>query len=264
MKWAYAFLNKRRFYLVGSDYVFPRMANQVIKDQLKELGAEVAGEAYQPLGSTEFEPVVAQIVAAKPDCILNTINGDSNVAFFRALRSAGVRPEDVPTISFSIGEEELRHLNVAQMAGDYAAWNYFQSIDSEENRKFIERFRAKYGPQRVVTDPMEAAYVGVKLWAAAVRDAGSIDTSAIRQAMRGQRMRSPGGEIRIDPATQHAFKTPRIGKITSDGQFEIVWTAAKTEAPEPYPQSRLSEQWRVVLHDLYRSWGQQWVAPTKR
>jgi urea transport system substrate-binding protein len=262
-KWAYAFLNKRRFYLVGSDYVFPRMANEIIKDQLRELGAEVAGEAYRPLGSTEFEAIIAEIVAAKADCILNTINGDSNVAFFRELRSAGVRPEDVPTISFSIGEEELRHLNVMQMVGDYAAWNYFQSIDSEENRKFVERFRAKYGPQRVVTDPMEAAYFGVKLWAAAVTQANSTEPAAIRQAMRGQRMLAPGGEVRIDPATQHAFKTPRIGRISADGQFEVVWTAAKPESPEPYPASRSAEEWRAVLHDLYRSWGQQWVAPSE-
>jgi urea transport system substrate-binding protein len=238
------------------------MANEIIKDQLKQLGAEVAGEAYQPLGSTDFETIVGEIVAAKPDCILNTVNGDSNVAFFRELRSTGVRSEDVPTISFSIGEEELRHLNIAQMAGDYAAWNYFQSIDTDENHKFLEQFRAKYGPQRVVTDPMEAAYIGVKLWAAAVNDAGKVDPSAIRRSMRAQRIRSPGGDIRIAPATQHAYKTPRIGKITSDGQFEIVWTAAKPEAAEPYPTTRSAEQWRAVLHDLYRSWNQQWVAPS--
>ena len=264
VKWAYAFLDKRRFYLVGSDYVFPRIANQIIKDQLKELGAEVVGEAYRPLGSTDFDPIVAEIVVARPDCILNTINGDSNVAFFRELRAAGVQSEEVPTISFSIGEEELRHLNVAQMAGDYAAWNYFQSIDSDENRTFVRRFRAKYGPRRVVTDPMESAYVGVKLWAAAVNEAGSVQPSAIRQAIRGQRILAPGGEVRIDPATQHAFKTPRVGKITPNGQFEVVWTAVKPQSPEPYPPTRSAEQWRAVLHDLYRSWGQHWEAPSSQ
>jgi urea transport system substrate-binding protein len=108
---------------------------------------------------------------------------------------------------------------------------------------------------------MEAAYVGVKLWAAAVTQANSTEPSAIRQAMRGQRMLAPAGEVRIDPATQHAFKTPRIGRINADGQFEVVWTAAKPESPEPYPLSRSAEEWRAVLHDLYRSWGQQWVAP---
>src|SRR6185436_10753689 len=104
------------------------------------------------------------------------------IAFFRELRHAGVKPEKIPTISFSIGEEELRHLNPAHMAGDYAAWNYFQSIDSRENREFVQRFRAKYGPQRVVTDPMEAAYVGMKLWAEAVAEAGSERPAEIRRA----------------------------------------------------------------------------------
>jgi urea transport system substrate-binding protein len=261
VKWAYAFLNKRRFYLVGSDYVFPRTAHEIIKDQLKELGAELAGEDSVPMGSTELQAVVARIVDAKPDVILNSINGDSNVAFFRELRKSGIRPEDVPTISFSIGEEELRHLNVAQMVGDYAAWNYFQSLDSAENRQFVEQFRARFGPARVITDPMESAYIGVKLWAAAVSEAGTEDPTAVRHAIRSQRVHGPGGEFRLDPATQHAFKTPRIGQITANGQFRIVWTAAEPEAPEPYPSARSAQEWRAFLHDLYRSWGEQWSAP---
>jgi urea transport system substrate-binding protein len=263
VKWAYAFLNKRRFFFVGSDYVFPRTAHEIVKDQLKELGAELAGEEFVTMGSTELQLVVSRIVAAKPDVILNTINGDSNVVFFRELRAAGIRPQDVPTISFSIGEEELRHLNVAQMAGDYAAWNYFQSVDSVENRQFVERFRARFGPQRVLTDPMESAYNGVKLWAAAVSEAATDEPSAARHAMRAQRTRGPGGEIRIDPGTQHAFKTPRIGQISTTGQFKIVWTAAEPGAPEPYPSGRSAEEWKVFLHDLYRSWGEQWTAPEK-
>jgi urea transport system substrate-binding protein len=261
VQWAHDSLKKRRFFLVGSDYVFPRIANEIIKDQIKNLGAELAGEAYRPLGSAAFGPLVAEIVAAKPECILNTVSGDSNVAFFRALRAAGVRASETPTISFSLGEEEIRHLSAAQMAGDFAACCYFQSIDSDENRQFVARFRARFGPQRVVTDPMEAAYIGVKLWAAAVREANSLETRAVRQAMRGLRLSSPAGEVRIDPATQHAYKTPRIGRIAQDGQFEIVWTADNPVAPEPYPAERSAEAWRAVLHDLQRSWYGQWAAP---
>ena len=164
VKWAYAFENKRRFFLVGSDYVFPRVAHAIIKDQLKELGAELVGEAFLPLGSSDVQPIIEQIIVAKPDVILNSINGDSNRAFFSELRASGITPETTPTISFSVEEEELRQLDAAAMAGDYAAWNYFQSIDSEENKQFVASFRKKYGPQRVVTDPMESAYFGVKLW----------------------------------------------------------------------------------------------------
>ena len=261
VKWVHDALHKRRFFLVGSDYVFPRIANEIIKHEITALDAELVGEDYRPLGSMAFEPIVAKIVAAKPDCILNTISGDSNIAFFRALRAAGIHATDIPTISFSVGEQEIQQLDVSQMTADYAACSYFQSIGSKENREFVAKFKAKFGPQRVVTDPMEAAYMGVKLWAAAVQEAKSLDVPAIRQAMRGLRLASPAGELRIDPSTQQAYKTPRIGRITDTGQFEIVWTADKPVAPEPYPQERSAEAWRAVLHDLQRSWNGQWVAP---
>ncbi len=261
VNWAFAFENKRRFFLVGSDYVFPRVAHEIIKDELQELGAEFVGEAFLSLGSLDVRATIDEIQQAQPDVILNCINGDTNTAFFAELRKAGITPATIPTISFSFGEEELRHLNIATMTGDYAAWNYFQSVDSPENQAFVASFHQKYGPQRVLTDPMEAAYFGVKLWAKAVQDAESDDTRAIRRAMQNQRMRSPGGDVRIDPSTQHTFKTPRIGQLQEDGQFEIVWSAAEPEPPIPYPASRSTEQWRAFLHDLYRAWGNQWVAP---
>jgi urea transport system substrate-binding protein len=261
VKWAYAFEGKRRFFLVGSDYVFPRVAHEIIKDQLSELGADLVGEEFLALGSTDAQSAIEKIKQSRPDVILNSINGDSNTAFFAELRKAGITPAEVPTISFSIGEEELRHLNVDAMTGDYAAWNYFQSIDSPENKDFISSFQKKYGPQRLVTDPMEAAYFGVKLWASAVRDAETTNTSEIRRSMRNQRLRAPEGDVRIDAATQHTFKTPRIGRVQNDGQFEIVWTAAKPQQPIPYPASRTTELWRAYLHDLYTGWGDQWSAP---
>jgi urea transport system substrate-binding protein len=261
VKWAYAFENKRRFFHVGSDYVFPRVAHEIIKDQLTELGADLVGAEFLPLGSDRVQPIVDRIKNVMPDVILNTINGDTNTAFFSALRKAGITPQTVPTISFSIGEEELRQLDAAAMAGDYVASNYFQSIESPENQEFVAGFRRKYGPQRVVTDPMEAAYFGVRLWAQAVAAAQSTDVSEIRRAMLNQRILAPEGEVRIDPATQHTFKTPRIGQLQSDGQFKIVWTAVEPQRPVPYPASRTTLQWRALLHDLYASWGNQWSAP---
>lgn len=261
VEWAYSSQSKRRFFLVGSDYVFPRVAHAIIKDQLQQLGAELAGEAFLPLGSTEVQPIVAQIQQSKPDVILNCINGDSNLAFFANLRAAGIEPRATPTISFSVEEEELRQLDPDAMAGDYAAWNYFQSVESPENKQFVASFQAKYGPQRVVTDPMESAYLSVELWAQAVAECESTDVRKIRRAMLNQRMTSPGGMVRIDPATQHAFKTPRIGQVRADGQFEVVWTASQPEPPCPYPASRSAEEWRAFLHDLYKGWGNRWAAP---
>ena len=261
VKWAYAFENRRKFFLVGSDYVFPRVAHEIIKDQLTQLGAELVGEEFLPLGSHAVEPIIEKIQEASPDVILNCINGDSNATFFAQLRAAGITAAQTPTISFSIDEAELKQLDPESMAGDYTAWNYFQSIDSPENGKFIESFQARYGPDRVVTDPMEAAYCGVKLWAQAVQEAESTETSSIRRAMRNQRLNSPSGKIRIDPATQHTFKTPRIGRLLPEGTFEIVWTSSQPEPPQPYPDTRTAEQWHALLHDLYSGWGNQWAAP---
>lgn len=261
VKWAFAFKNKRRFFLVGSDYVFPRVAHEIIKDELKELGAEMVGEVFLPLGSADTPPIVKQIEESQPDVILNCLNGDSNTAFFTELRGSGIKPAEIPTISFSIGEAELKYLDVDSMVGDYAAWNYFQSIESPENQALVEKFRTKHGEEQVLTDPMESAFTAVKLWAQAVNEAGTEDVPEVRRALRNQRIVSAGGMIRTDSATQHTFKTPRIGRITNDGQFELVWTAAKPERPSPYPSSRTTEQWKALLHDLYSGWGNQWSAP---
>ncbi len=260
VEWAVKSLGKQRFFLVGSDYVFPRTANEVIKDHLKGLGAQVVGEEYLPLGSQNVQAVVSAMAKAKPDMILNTINGDSNIAFFRGLRAAGMKPADTPSLSFSVGEQELRSLNLADMAGDYAAWTYFQSVDTAANQEFVRRFQEKF-PQHRVTDPMEAAYVGVKLWARAVNEAQTLDPKKIRRAMLNQRLTAPCGEVRIDPDTQHCFKTPRIGQIQADGQFKIVWTAPAPVHPEPFPSTRTAADWKAYLHDLYAGWGNRWSAP---
>jgi len=260
VQWAVTALQKKRFFLVGNDYVFPRAANAIIKDHLQRTGAQVVGEEYVPLGCQQVEAVVRAIVRAKPDLILNTCNGDSNTAFFRALRAAGITPATTPTLSFSVGEQELRSLSLADLEGDYAAWTYFQSVATAENEDFVRRFQDKY-PQRSITDPMETAYVGVKLWARAINEAQSLEPKKIRRALLNQRLKGPAGEVRIDPDTQYCFRTPRIGQVQADGQFKIVWTAPEPVRPEPYPNSRTAEAWGALLHDLYTGWGQRWAAP---
>lgn len=260
LDWAMTSLSKQRFFLVGSDYVFPRSANAIIKDYLKTQGAEVVGEEYLPLGSQNTDTVIAAITKAKPDMILNSINGDSNTAFFRALRAAGVTPATIPSLSFSLAEQELRSLNIADMEGDYAAWTYFESVDTPENQQFVQHFRDKY-PQRVISDPMEAAYVGVRIWANAVTAAQSLDPVKIRRAMLNLRFDAPSGNTRIDPDTQHCYKTPRVGQIRADGQFNIVWQASAPVAPMPYPTTRTAAEWKAFLHDLNAGWAGKWSAP---
>ena len=158
-------------------------------------------------------------------------------------------------------EDSLRRLDIAAVAGDYAAWNYFQSIDLPENAAFLKAFHTKYGPQRHVTDPMEAAYVGVKLWAQAAREANATDPHSVRTAMRNQRMQAPEGTVRVDAGSQHLYKTPRIGQIGDNGEFAVVWAADAPVAPEPYPATRKAEEWRAFLRDLQRGWNGQWAAP---
>jgi urea transport system substrate-binding protein len=263
VRWCCAFLNKKRLFLVGSDYVFPRCANAIIRDVAKGLGAEVVGEEYVVLGSQDVTEAVKKIVAARPDAVLNTLNGDSNVGFFRALRAARITPEAVPTISFSIAEEELTSLGGPDVAGDYAAWSYFMSIDRPQNREFIRRFQARYGRHRVITDPMEAAYSGVHLWAEAVQSAGSDQARVIREAIVGRELDAPEGPVRIDAATHHAAKISRIGKILASGRFEEVYSSVRPVPPQPYPDSRTREAWDHFLADLSRRWGGQWANPGK-
>ena len=261
VKWAFETQKARKFFLVGSDYVFPRIANEIITDQVKELGGEIVGEVFAPLGTADFKSAISQIEKTKPDVILNCINGASNTTFFNQLRSNKAL-DGIETISFSIGEEELRFMNSRGMTNDFAAWSYFQSIDSPMNKRLLADFHEEFGPHRVFTDPMAAAYFGFKLWAQAVEQAESDDPIAIRRAILNQRIDAAAGRLRIDPTTQHTYQTPRIGKVQPDGQFEVVWVADKAVPPQPYPQSRTTAHWRAMLHDLFSEWGNQWSAPT--
>jgi urea transport system substrate-binding protein len=244
IRWAFGFLNCKRLFLVGSDYIFPRIANEIVRDQVKRMGGTIAGECYIPSGGVEMASLVAEIAASKPDLIVNTINGDSYISFFRSLRTHGLTPDRIPVLSFSIGENELRSLDIA---GNYAAWNYFQSIDRLENHLFVSAFRARYGPQRVTSDPMEAAYIGVHLWAQAVEQAGTEDVRRIREGLRHQSLNAPEGAVHIDPANQHTWKTIRVGRIVDEGQFDIIYSSENPIRPEPYPDSRSVDEWRTFL-----------------
>src|SRR5690606_99312 len=151
------------FYLLGSDYVFPRTSNTIIRAQLEAAGATVAGEEYVPLGGTEFSTILLNIQASQPDVIFNTLNGDSNVAFFNQFADAGFTAETLPTMSVSIAEEEVVSIGVENIAGHFTAWNYYQTVDNEVNAAFVEAFQSRYGEDRVTSDPMEAGYFGVYL-----------------------------------------------------------------------------------------------------
>ena len=249
------------FFLVGSDYVFPRSANEIMKEKINEIGGKVLGEEYVLLGDDNFIEVVNLIEQTHPDVILNTINGDSNLSFFKELRSRGITPDKIPTISFSIAEDEIRHLGSETMMGDYASWNYFQSLETDENNKFVDSFKKKFGIHRVTDDPMEAGYIGVYLYAKAVEAAGTDNIKRVKEELRGLTISAPEGVVGIDPINQHLSKSVRIGKILSTGQFEIVSSSEEPIAPIPYPDYKTHAQWDSFLNDLYNGWNQNWANP---
>lgn len=260
VKWCFDNLGKT-FFLVGSDYVFPRTANAIIKDQVSAIRGEIVGEEYILLGSSDVRAVVQKIKETRPDAILNTINGGTNVAFFRELRAAGITPQKIPTMSFSIAENELATLGVENLIGDYACWNYFQCIETTENERFVRAFKERYGPDRVTDDPMEAAYMGVYLWAQAVQDAQTDDVHAVRKAIANQSLKAPEGIVYVNSGNNHTWKTVRVGRIQGDGQFKIVWNSQKPVCPEPYPAYRSRSEWNRFLDDLYTGWGDRWSNP---
>lgn len=227
----------KRFFLLGSDYVFPRTANKIIKAQLKAEGGQLVGEEYTPLGHTDYSTIINKIKEVKPDVVFNTLNGDSNVAFFKQLKDAGITAKDVTVMSVSIAEEEIRGIGGDVLAGHLAVWNYFQSTDTPENKAFVEKYKKKYGKERVTDDPIEAAYFAVHLWAEAVKKAGSFDVDKVKNAADGIEYKAPGGTVKIDGETQHTWKIVRIGEIQANGQFKELWSSGKAVKPDPYLKS---------------------------
>ncbi|MBE9098194.1 urea ABC transporter substrate-binding protein [Vacuolonema iberomarrocanum] len=226
-----------QFFLVGSDYVFPRTANTIIKEQLAANGGETVGEDYLPLGSTEVTPIISKIRAALPDggVIFNSLNGDSNVAFFKQLQGAGLTPDMYPVMSVSVAEEEVRQIGTEFLVGHYAAWNYFQTVETPENEEWVANFKAEYGDDRVTNDPMEAAYIMVYLWKQAVEAAGTTELEAVRAAAIGQEFAAPEGLVTMN-VNHHISKTVRIGQVRDDGMFDIVSSTDGPVDPLPWNQ----------------------------
>lgn len=258
-KWTIDNIGKR-IYLVGSDYVFPRTAHAIIRTQVAALNGQIVGEAYVPLGGVEFADILADIKKQKPDIIFNTINGDSNLAFYKQLRVSGIKSTDIPVMSFSLAESEVQEIGPKVVEGDYAARNYFQSIRSKQNRDFVAKYRARFGKNKVTTAPMEAAYFGVFMWAQAVEESGSTHYRGFRDALLGQTLNAPSGIVYIDPNTQHTWRTVLIGKVRDDGNFTLIWDSGRPVRPVPYPAFLPKDKWEEFLADLFEGWGGKWEA----
>ncbi|TCJ23381.1 urea ABC transporter substrate-binding protein [Nocardioides jejuensis] len=225
----------KTLFLAGSDYVFPRTANAIIKLYAAKLGIKIVGEEYVPLDKADWTTQVAKIVKAKPDFVFNTINGSSNVGFVKAYYDAGLSPKTTPIISVSIAEEEAPAMG-HDVSGNYASWNYFESIKSPANAKFIADWKKYPGNSGVTSDPMEAAYDSLYLYKELVEKAGSFDVDKINAAAKKYKItfNAPEGLITLDGENHHISKVANIGQIQPDNQFKIVWSSGTPIAPDPY------------------------------
>lgn len=231
----------KRFVLLGTDYVYPRTTNKILRAFLHSKGVKDSDidEVYTPFGHADYQTIVANIKKFSmggKTAVISTINGDSNVPFYKELGNAGLKATDVPVIAFSVGEEELRGVDAKPLVGHLAAWNYFQSVKNPVNTVFIEKWK-KYAADNklpnastaVTNDPMEATYIGINLWKQAVEQAKSTDVDKVIEAMGGQTFTAPNGfAIQMDKTNHHLHKPVFIGEIRADGQFNVVW---KTEGP---------------------------------
>ncbi|SRX81721.1 amino acid ABC transporter substrate-binding protein [Rhodococcus jostii RHA1] [Mycolicibacterium parafortuitum] len=227
----------KSLYLVGSDYVFPQTANRIIKAYAEANGIEIKGEDYTPLGSTDFSTIINKVRTADADAVFNTLNGDSNVAFFREYKNVGLTPQDMPVVSVSIAEEEVGGIGVQNIDGQLTAWDYYQTIDTPVNNEFVKAYKDKFGADKPTSDPMEAAYVSVFLWKNTVEKAGSFDVKAIQDNADGVTFEAPEGLVTIDGENHHITKTARIGEIRPDGLIYTVWESPGPIEPDPFLKS---------------------------
>ncbi len=256
-------LGIQKFALLGTDYVYPRTTNKILEQYLKDKGiaARDIFVNYTPFGHSDWSKIVADVVALGADGkkvgVVSTINGDANIGFYKELAAAGVSADDIPVVAFSVGEEELSGLDTSNLVGHLAAWNYFQSSDTDINSAFIKAWKERMGKDRVTNDPMEAHYIGFNMWVNAVTKVGTTNVDAVRTAMYGQKFPNlTGGTAEMLP-NHHLTKPVLIGEIQADGQFDII---SKTE-PVPgdawtdfLPESAvLKSDWKNLKCGMYNT-----------
>lgn len=237
----------RRWVLLGTDYVYPRTTNKILRAFLKSKGVadKDIDESYTPFGHADYQTIVANIkkfAAGGKTAVVSTINGDSNVPFYKELGNQGLKATDTPVVAFSVGEEELRGIDTKPLVGHLAAWNYFMSVKNPVNTAFIDGYRkwakANNVPNAatvVTNDPMEATYVGIQMWKQAVEKAGKTETDAVIAAMSGQTFAAPSGfTLKMDETNHHLHKPVMIGEIQADGQFEVVYQTKTSIRAQPW------------------------------
>lgn len=250
VRWCVESLKARRFFVAGSDEAWSRCVAELAKDAVRASGASTAGEASLPLRGADVGALVEAIGAAKPDVVINAMLGESNAAFYAGLRRAGLTPEKLPVVALSIGEDELRQVPPGDVAGHYAAMNYFQTVDRPENREFVAKFKARYGADRVTSDPIVAAYNGVMLWAKAADEAGTGEPGVVLAHLGRQSLDAPEGIITVDPGSRVVWRPFHVGRARPDGQFDVAWSLARPIYPRAYPLTRSKVGWRAFVEGI--------------
>jgi urea transport system substrate-binding protein len=236
----------RRIYLIGSNYVFPRIANLLIKDLIRTGDGVLLGEHYLALGQQDVSQVIQEIAELKPDLILNTLNGDSNQFLFAEMRKAGL--QDTPMISFSVAEPELQAWKGGELTQHYGVWGFFQSLNDEQSRRFVAKYQQRYGKHQPVSDPMISAYLGFQLWARAVDFVQSTQPQEVNSAyLHNLSMPAPGFAVAVDRKNRHLWRPIRIGHVQPNGQYREVWSSYHLVRPTPWPDYRSRFAWDKYL-----------------
>ncbi|HUC60744.1 MAG TPA: urea ABC transporter substrate-binding protein [Alphaproteobacteria bacterium] len=250
----------KRFVLEGTDYVYPRTSNKIIRAFLHSRGVSDADirENYTPFGFSDWQTEVAAIKKfaseGKKTAVISTINGDANVPFYKELANQGVKATDIPVIGFSMGEEELAGIDTKNLVGHLAAWAYFESVKSPENAVFIKKWHAyTKDDKRVTNDPMEAEYILFHMWVHAVEQAGTTDVDAVRQAMIGQKIKAPSGFVEVMQPNHHLTKPVMIGEIQANGQFRVVYKSKTALMPDPWSKYLPEDKGKIA------DWSYPWV-----
>jgi urea transport system substrate-binding protein len=226
----------KTFYLIGSDYIWPRTSNKIARKHIENvLHGTVVGEEYYPLGHTQFGSLINKIKLKKPDVVYAIIVGGSNVSFYKQLKAAGVTAEKQTLLTISVTEDELLGIGGENMVGFYAAMKYFESLDNSNNKKFVADFKGKYGDKSVIGDVTQAAYLGPWLWKAAVEKAGSFDIDKVAAASPGIELKTaPEGYVKVHK-NHHLWSKLRIGRVRADGQYDVLYESSLIE-PNPFPK----------------------------
>ncbi len=250
----------KKFFLIGSDLIYPRVSHEIAKDHITSLGGTIVGEQFVKLDVSDFKNIIDSIEKLKPDVIISHLSGEiNNIGFYRSLAHYKVTAEQFPVMSFTIAESDFLYIGVPYMTGHYITQCYMQSIHAKKNEEFVHAFQTKYPGERIIDGAMEAEYAAVYLWASAIKHSKRACPNIIKDAVLNESMDAPEGTIFVDPDNRNAWHPVRVGKVKKDGQINIIWHSGKPIQPIAYPIYRSRRAWDTLLIKFYEAWGKKWA-----